>query len=134
MEAVFRDMIRDVPGLMGPYEVAFCLEAPGKTDPPAPVMNRLRDSAAKVIPASACRIELDGRFPPEFGVKRMVELASGADAIMLQVDSIDCSDERHCSVVCGYFARSLSASSNTFEVEKRDEEWIVTSRQMLWIS
>jgi hypothetical protein len=132
-------MIRDVPGLMGPYDAAFCLEGPGKSDPPAPVMNRLRDSAPKVIPASACRIERDERFPrfpefPQFDIKQVVERENGAPAIMLEVESIQCSDERHCSVVCGYFARSLSASSNTFEVEKRDEAWIVTSRQMHWIS
>ena len=97
-------------------------------------MSRLRDSASKVAPASACHIVLDERFPPQIDVKRVAERENGADAIMLQVESVQCSDERHCSVVCGYFARSLSASSNTFEVEKRDEAWIVTSRQMHWIS
>jgi hypothetical protein len=129
-------MIRDVPGLSGPYEVAFCLKGPGESDPPAPVMDRLRVSAARILPASACRIEREARVPqrPEFDLKRVVERENGARAIMLEVSSIECSDERHCTVACGYFSQSLSASGNSFEVEKRDESWVVTWRQMRWIS
>ena len=129
-------MIRDVPGLSGPYEVAFCLKGPGDSDPPAPVMDRLRVSAARVLPASACRIEREVLLPghPEHDIKRVVERESAARAIMLEVSSIECSDERHCTVACGYFSQSLSASGNTFEVEKRGETWAVTSRQMRWIS
>jgi hypothetical protein len=94
-------------------------------------MKRLTGADARVRPASACGIETD----PEIGeIRWVVERQTGAPAILLNVDSIQCSDDRHCSVVCGYFARSLSASSNTFEVERRGSEWLVVSRRMNWIS
>ena len=131
LEAVFRDMIRDVPGLSGPYSSPFCLQGPGETDPPAAVMNRIRAFNAQVRPASACRLEKD----PNIGQRRwMVERRTGGPAILLRVDSIQCSDNRHCSVSCGYFAASLSASSNIFQVERTGAEWLVTSRRMMLIS
>lgn len=129
LEAVFRDMVRDVPGLSGPYgDLVFCLEGPGKSDPPEPVLNRLAASGERVRPASACRIEKDGLR------EWVVERETGARAVILMVQSIQCPDELHCSVSCGYFSQGLSASGNTFEVEKRGGAWMVVRRQMHWIS
>lgn len=130
-EAVFRDMIRDVPGLMGPYDMPFCLEGPGKSDPPADVMQRLAASDERVRRASACRIETDQEIEP---TRWVVERESGKPAVNLHITSIQCSDDRHCWVECGYFARSLSASGNIFEVAKDGQEWVVRSRRMKWIS
>ncbi len=132
MEAVFRDMIRDVPGLAGPYDLPFCLEGPGKSDPPANVLDRLTAAGGRVRPASACPIE--SNEIEEIQIRSVVERQTGTPAIILNIGSIQCSDERHCSVECGYFSGSLSASGNTFEVAHDGREWVVTSRRLRWIS
>jgi hypothetical protein len=129
MQAVYQDMIRDVPGLSGPFDDAiFCLEGPDRSDPPAVMMSLLTASDGRIRAASACLIEPDEPY------RRALERRTGASAIILQIESVRCSDAEHCSVTCGYYQKSLSGSSNTFEVEKQGGAWVVVSRNLIWIS
>ena len=54
MAAVFKDMVRDVPGLSGPYDgLVFCLRAPEETDPPATMLRQLTTENSSIRARSA---------------------------------------------------------------------------------
>lgn len=129
MEAVYRDMMDDVPGLGSRAVDVFCIEGLSGADPEIGLLTRLAQSDSRVRPRSECTIESASPYH-----RRMIETATGRASVALNIASVRCDTPQRCTVHCGYFAGDMSASGNNFEIEKRGAAWVVVSRDMVWIS
>jgi len=60
--------------------------------------------------------------------------ATGKPGLIFTIDSVRCADTSRCEVEGGYYEAGLSASGNTYFLEKRDGKWVVVRDTMHWIS
>ncbi|HYW69554.1 MAG TPA: hypothetical protein VE961_00880 [Pyrinomonadaceae bacterium] len=59
---------------------------------------------------------------------------SGKRGVIFRIARIEQVTEDQALVDGGYFEADLSASGNTYTVERQDHKWMVTKAQMHWIS
>jgi hypothetical protein len=103
----------------------YCLELEKGADPSPAFLARLRSAAPHVTRASACDASAD---------KGVIEKSSGKQGLIFRVESISWIDDDHAEVGGGYYEAGLSASGNTYYLERKNGAWHVTKDVMHWIS
>jgi hypothetical protein len=133
LEATFRHMFKKNASGGQSNVAAYCISI-GKSksakpidpalDAPAKLLSRLANESPKVLPGSSCI----------WNDVAVVEAKSKEPALLFSVTKIDCASASKCNVEGGYLEGNLSASGNSFVVERGSSGWTVTSDQMNWIS
>jgi hypothetical protein len=72
----------------------------------------------------------DGNEPP---VRKGSEFGDGG-GVLFRVESVKRVSDTKVEVSGGYYEGSLSASGNTYFLERKDGGWVVTGDEMHWIS
>jgi hypothetical protein len=124
-EAAFRYMFGKNASGQQQTSGVYCLEVENGADPSAAFLARFRNVAPHVTRASACDASPD---------KGVVEKSSGKRGLMFRVDTIIWLDDDHVEVGGGYYEAGLSASGNTYYLERKNGAWHVTKDVMHWIS
>ncbi|MFT3788752.1 MAG: hypothetical protein QM770_21715 [Tepidisphaeraceae bacterium] len=96
-----------------------------RSDPPADLLARFKDDAPRVLPASLAKASAGE------GVKHK---DLGGQGLIFNITSIAWLDANTADVQGGYYEAGLSASGNTYRVERRGGKWVVTHNKMHWIS
>ena len=109
--------------------VALCFEK--ETDPDAAFLARFASYGKRVHPCSAGH---DGvlrgtRDYPEFQLK-----STHKPALQFIVTKIELLDATHAKASASYYEAAESAGGWSFELEKTAAGWVVTKREMGWIS
>jgi hypothetical protein len=94
-------------------------------DAPSKLMHGLSDAAHKVVKSSDCN-ENQGH-----GV---IERASGKPALILHVGRVTWITKEEAVVEGGYYEDALSASGNTYRLQKTDGKWRVVKDQWMWMA
>jgi hypothetical protein len=124
-EATFRYMFgKNASGQKQSARV-YCLEVENSADPSAAFLARFKNVAPHVTRASACDASAD---------KGVIEKSSGKQGLIFRVDTIIWVDDDHAEVGGGYYEAGLSASGNTYYLERKNGAWHVTKDVMHWIS
>ena len=92
-------------------------------DPPDSFLKRLSDITPPVRPYSSCSRRDDGAFNE-----------TNKPALIFEIESVRCVDDANCEVDGGYYEASLSASGNTYLLERRAGKWIVIKNTEHWIA
>ena len=124
-EATFRHMFKKNASGQKQTAHVFCIDLENDTSAPAAFVARFRDVKIPVKPGSACNASTP------LGV---VDRSNGAQGLQFRIDGITFADAEHARVEGGYYEASLSASGNTYTLEKKNGKWIVTKDVMHWIS
>jgi hypothetical protein len=124
-EAVFRHQF-DKNASAGQRNVDyFFLALEGGADPPPEFLARFKDEKPIVLPASMATASAAA------GVKHKDR---GGRGLIFSVTSIAWLDGDTAEVEGGYYEGGLSASGNTYRVQRVDGAWKVTGDRMKWIS
>lgn len=59
---------------------------------------------------------------------------TGKDGLIFTLSTVTCPAEDRCEVEGGYFEAGLSASGNTYYLEKREGKWVVVRDVMHWVA
>jgi hypothetical protein len=102
--------------------IAFSSEN-ASADPPDAFLKRFTDSRIKAT--SKCSKDINS------GVK---DRGTGVRGIELGVGAIHRVDSAHVTIEGGYYEGGLSASGNTYTLEKKSGRWTVTKNEMHWVS
>jgi hypothetical protein len=94
-------------------------------DPPPDFLSRLGDVTPPVKAYSQCSASADE------GVK---DKTTGKLGLIFTINSVKYIDNTRCEVEGGYYEAGLSASGNTYFLEKRGGKWVVIKDIMHWIS
>jgi hypothetical protein len=111
-EAVFRYQFEHNASAVQQGAKAYFLRV-GKDDPPAELLARFKGHAPPVRPGSQFKM---------------------GDGLSFYVGEMKWVDGTHVEVYGGYYEGLLSASGNTYTVEKRNGKWVVTGDQLQVIS
>ena len=94
-------------------------------DAPAKLMHGLSDATHKVVKSSDCNENQgDG----------VIERASGKPALILHVGRVTWITKEEAVVEGGYYEDALSASGNTYRLQKTDGKWRVVKDQWMWMA
>lgn len=91
-------------------------------------------------PSDAFMARFDKHKPPvkkrsqATGKFEVIDKQTGERGLIFGVTTIEKLDEDKATVDGGYYEAGLSASGNTYTVERKDNKWVVTKDQMRWIS
>ena len=88
-------------------------------------------------PSDAFMARFDKHTPPvkkRSQAKGNIDKETGKRGLIFWVATIGPLDEDKVAVDGGYYEDGLSASGNVYTVERKDDKWVVTKNQMLWIS
>jgi hypothetical protein len=125
LEAVFRHQF-DKNASAGQRKVDyFFLALDADTDPPAELMKRFENETPKVLPASQATASKAS------GVKHKTQ---GGRGLIFRVTDIAFLGADTAEVSGGYYEAGLSASGNTYIVQRSNGKWKVTKDQMHWIA
>jgi hypothetical protein len=103
----------------------FCIAFADK-DPPAAFLSRLDDVHPTVKPSSACDAS---------AAKGVTDKSTGQSGLLFNLDGdIRWTDANHAEIDGGYYEAGLSASGNTYYVERKNGKWVVIRDVMHWIS
>ena len=95
-------------------------------DPSPYIMKAMGGSRPRAVPGSACESSGSGVFLKGDHAK--------GRGLVLRTEDVKIDGDK-ATVTGGYFEAGLSASGNTYTLERqRDGSWLVTSDQMQWIS
>jgi hypothetical protein len=121
-ESVFRHQLgHNAAGEKSPPVV--CFEVDGG-DPAPELLRRFADVDAVVRAVSACSSSGQGVF----------DMTTAQQGLLFRVGPLHWNDDGSATVGGGYYAGSLSASGNTYTVERKDGRWKVVKDVMRWIS
>lgn len=125
LEAVFRHQFdKNASGQQRNVEYFF-LSLDHGADPPAALLARFKNERPRVLPVSMAGPSHGS------GVKHKEDGKSG---LIFNITRIAWLDANTAEVEGGYYEAGLSASGNTYRVERRDGKWVVTGDKMNWIS
>jgi hypothetical protein len=93
-------------------------------DPSSELLHRFDGNAPPVKAFSQCRLSEEGVF----------DFETDERGLLFRVGAIRWVSDDEAEVDGGYFEGGLSASGNTYYLECRDGQWIVTRDVMHWIS
>lgn len=128
LEAVYRHQIATNASGQQRNAGVYCLELIEprgvSSDPPPKLMARFAGATPPIVPVSQCRIgsDMDGN--------RVTHVATGRSGLIVKISSAICPRSAHCVVEGGYYEANLSASGNSYVVERSRGTWQVT-RDML---
>ena len=130
-EAVYRyQMQHNASGLQGAAKVFFLAtstpSAISYTDPDDAFMRRFANTTPPVKKASASMAQ------PETSL--IVDKQTGDVGLILSITSVKMLDAHTAEVEGGYYEANLSASGNTYRVERKGDQWVVSGDVMHWIS
>jgi hypothetical protein len=94
------------------------------SDPGTELLRRFDGNTPPVKPFSKCVTSVEGVFDRQ----------TGEMGLLFQAGAIRWVADDQAEVDGGYFEGGLSASGNTYYLERRSGEWIVTRDVMHWIS
>lgn len=97
----------------------------GWEDPPPSLVSRFGDLSPPVKAASECSAS------SEHGVK---DRETGESGLIFGISVIQCTSDTQCMVDGGYYEAGLSASGDTYYLEKTGGKWVVVKDEMHWIS
>jgi hypothetical protein len=131
LEAVFRYQFdHNASGDLTPDRIFLSLsegkEGDAPKDPPPALLARFKGHTPPVEPESAADPDM------ALGVHRRGE--ERERGILFRLTSIRWIDKDTVEVDGGYFQAGLSASGNTYRVEREQRAWVVVSDAMHWIS
>ena len=92
-------------------------------DPPNSFLKRLSDIKPPVQPESSCS-----------WIGGAVFNETKKPALIFEIESVKCVHDANCEVNGGYYEASLSASGNTYLLERRAGKWIVVKSKERWIA
>jgi hypothetical protein len=124
-EATFRYMFGSNASGQQQNALVFCLQLENNADPSAAFIARFSKTKQHVLAASACDAS---------AYTGVVEKATGKSGLIFRVDGIKWVDDDHAEVSGGYYEAGLSASGNTYFLERAHGAWHVTKDVMSWIS
>ena len=129
-EATFRHQFKkNASGLQnraGVYFLSVTDDKSGKgVDPDASFLKRFVGNRTRVAGAS------EGKADAGKGVR---DIKTDEEGIIFSVREIRWISETQVEVSGGYYEAGLSASGNTYTLEKKDGKWVVVKDVMLWIS
>jgi hypothetical protein len=124
-EAALRYMFRKNASGQQQQAHVYCIGFVDDTDPPAEFIARLGDVRPIVKPLSACDASA------EDGV---TDKASGQHGLEFRIDQVRWIDADHAEIEGGYYEGSLSASGNTYYLQRKHRAWVVVKDVMHWIS
>ena len=103
----------------------FALGSPGsRADPPGAILDRFRTHRAPVKGVSGCRWD---------GVQ-WLDRETGGPAIVHYIAELSCPSATRCTARGGYLEANMSASGNSYALERKGGRWQVVSDVMNWIS
>jgi hypothetical protein len=127
--AVFRYLVSHNASAAQTGAPFVCLEIDQRDqarDPSPFIMTAMRGSRPRAVPGSACESSASGVFLKGDHAK--------GRGLVLRTEEVRIEGDK-ATVTGGYFEAGLSASGNTYTLERqRDGSWLVTSDQMQWIS
>jgi hypothetical protein len=124
-EAVLRHMFgKNASGQQQRARV-FCIELEGGADPSPAFLARFKGVRVPLRPGSGCTKSPD---------KGVIDKKTHARGLAFRVDSLRQLDRDHAVVEGGYYEAGLSASGNTYTLERQNGAWVVTKDVMNWIS
>jgi hypothetical protein len=100
-------------------------ESPERRDPSPEFLSRFGDVTPPVKAYSQCSTSAD---------KGVIDKATGKEGLIFTISSVKCADATRCEVEGGYYEASLSASGNTYYLERHDAKWVVVKDVMHWIA
>ena len=95
-------------------------------DPPHALTRRLAHASIPVVPATACRIDLDHAFPGVHGARLLLE-RTGEEAAALWTDLPEHTRSDAVRVRAGYYADGPTASGYACTVRPGDGRWRVVA-------
>jgi hypothetical protein len=110
------------------YCIGLGTTTPGLTtpdDPPPAFVSRFGNVSPAVKAYSECSVSATD------GVR---DRTTGGRGLVFTLTSMRCANGTTCTVEGGYYEAGLSASGNTYFLERRDGGWIVVRDVMHWIS
>lgn len=126
-EATFRHMFGKNASGMQQAAGVYCISVGGGDIDPSPeLLARLKDVNVPVKGVSACSASA------QTGV---VDKATKRRGLIFRIETVKVAgDHKHATVSGGYYEAGLSASGNTYTLEKHAKGWVVTKDEMQWIS
>lgn len=126
-EAVFRyEFEHNASAAQNKVRYYFISIDDGKVDPTPQFLARFKDISPRVLPGSA-----GAQSPLDTRIHHKID---GAKGLSFNVGEIKWIGDDKVEVEGGYFESGLSASGNTYTVERRSGVWTVTENHMWWIS
>lgn len=95
------------------------------SDPPPELLERFKNQSPRVLPASMAKSSAG---------RGVTHKDLGGRGLIFNITQIAWLDANTAEVDGGYYEAGLSASGNTYRVERRDGKWVVTKNEMHWIS
>ena len=136
-EAVFRHLFTQNASVQGRSAQVYFLAVGAKgEDPDDAFMLRFADSPTPVKKASDSIFAADNSDKPAIGRGEMVitDKATGQPGLLFHTREIKWLNSVQAEVSGGYYEAMMSASGNTYELEKIDDKWVVVKNTELWIS
>lgn len=96
----------------------------GWDDPPPSLVSRFSDVSPPVKAVSECSAS-------QHGVR---DRETGADGLIFEISTVTCTSDTQCVAEGGYYEAGLSASGDSYYLEKTNGKWAVTKDVMHWIS
>jgi len=129
-EAIFRHQFpKDGGGGQDPLKAYFLSVTDDKTgksiDPSTAFLKRFAGNQPRVAGDSECKPSAE---------KGVLDIKTGERGIIFFVGTIRWISETKVEVGGGYYEGNLSASGNTYTLEKKDGKWVVVNDVMHWIS
>ncbi len=122
-EATFRYMFKKNASGQQQKAHVYCIAFDAQ-DPPPEFVARLADVRPVVKPVSACDHSQNGVF----------DKATKQSGLVFRVGDVTWQDADHAEIGGGYYEAGLSASGNTYDLERRSGVWVVVKDLMNWIS
>jgi ankyrin repeat protein len=94
-------------------------------DPSTEFLQRFAGNKPRVAPVSQCKAS------PEKGVQ---DTKTGEQGLIFSIESLRWKSETEVEVDGGYYEAGLSASGNTYTLQKKNGKWVVVKDVMHWIS
>ena len=99
-------------------------------DPPARLTRRLAEAPLPVVPATACRIDLEHRFPGARGARLLLE-RTGEQAAALWADLPEHTVDGAVRVRAGYYADGPAAAGYECTLRRGTDAWSVVECELL---
>jgi hypothetical protein len=119
--AVFQYQLRH-PLADAPHALGYYLARQGR-DPSEALLAHVRGLAPGVQPLSQCRVS---------GREGVVDRATGARGVILQVARLTLLHAAAADAVGGYYLTHRQAASFRYRLEHHDGRWAVTAAHLLW--
>jgi hypothetical protein len=94
------------------------------SNPSLDILRHFNNNVPPVKSFSECTLSVNGVF----------DIKTGESGLLFQIGDIRWISEEQVEVDGGYFEAGLSASGNTYYVERKNGQWIVMRDVMHWIS